>query len=178
MSTKLMLLGLLEPTPSHGYELKRAYDARFAAHRPLKFGQVYATLARFERTGLARVTGVEHGSGPDRKLFAITPDGVAEIDSWIGTPEPPQRGGPSALYAKVTLALLSGRPANQVLDAQRTCHLARMRELTQRARAAEVPDRLAADYEIAHLDADLKWIDEAGQRLDAWRSSLVVGSSQ
>jgi len=34
------LLGLLEPAPSHGYELKREYDARFGQHRPLAFGQL------------------------------------------------------------------------------------------------------------------------------------------
>ena len=42
----MALLGLLDREPSHGYDLKRDYDAYFSRGRPLPFGQVYATLAR------------------------------------------------------------------------------------------------------------------------------------
>ena len=40
MSVPLTMLGLLEREPSHGYELKRDYDAYFGRGRPLPFGQV------------------------------------------------------------------------------------------------------------------------------------------
>ena len=45
MSVPHTLLGLLERGPRHGYELKRDYDTYFGRHKPLPFGQVYATLA-------------------------------------------------------------------------------------------------------------------------------------
>ena len=51
MSVPLTLLGLLEREPSHGYELKRDYDAYFGRGKPLPFGQVYATLSRLARDG-------------------------------------------------------------------------------------------------------------------------------
>ena len=46
MSVPLTLLGLLERGPSHGYDLKRDYDAYFGRGRPLRYSQVYATLSR------------------------------------------------------------------------------------------------------------------------------------
>src|SRR6266571_3660431 len=46
VSVPLTLLGLLEREPSHGYDLKRDYDAYFGRGRPLPFGQVYAMLGR------------------------------------------------------------------------------------------------------------------------------------
>jgi hypothetical protein len=49
----MALLGLLDREPSHGYDLKRDYDAYFGRGRPLAFGQVYATLARLARDGKA-----------------------------------------------------------------------------------------------------------------------------
>src|ERR1700689_2574516 len=49
MSVPVTLLGLLERQPSHGYELKREYDAYFGRGKPLPFGQVYATLSRLVR---------------------------------------------------------------------------------------------------------------------------------
>jgi DNA-binding PadR family transcriptional regulator len=65
MSVPMTLLGRLDREPSHGYDLKRDYDAYFGPGRPLPFGQVYATLARLARDGKAIVGGAEPGrTGP------------------------------------------------------------------------------------------------------------------
>lgn len=159
------LLGLLEPEPSHGYELKRAYDLRFGNDRPLKFGQVYATLGRLERDGRIQVCGVEHGSGPDRRRYAITPDGVTVLERWLAEPEAPEPHLQSVLFAKVVLALVSGRPADRFLDVQRAAHLARMRELTALRREGDLGQALLADLALFHLEADLRWIDLTESRL-------------
>src|SRR3954453_4053217 len=95
------LLGLLEAGPRHGYDLKRAYDERFGQDRPLHYGQVYSTLTRLLKHGLVEVDGVEPGGGPERKRYAITPDGVADVDRWLAQPEPPDPYLQSALYTKV-----------------------------------------------------------------------------
>ncbi|MGO1423161.1 MAG: hypothetical protein ACTHVK_06700, partial [Brachybacterium sp.] len=71
---------------------------------------------------------------------------------------------------RISIALLSGRDAQEVLTAQRESHMVRMRELTSRRRGAEPALLLQLDYELTHLDADLRWIQEAGQRLDALRT--------
>jgi DNA-binding PadR family transcriptional regulator len=166
MNVPLTLLGLLEPTPSHGYELKRAYDHRFGHDRPLPYGQVYATLGRLERDGRVEVTGIEQGEGPERKRYAITPEGVTLLDEWLVEPEAPEPHLQSILFAKVVLALLSGRPAERYLDRQRRAHLARMRELTAVRRAGDLGQALLADYALFHLEADLRWIDVTESRLD------------
>ena len=166
MSTAYALLGLLEPKPSHGYELKRAFDERFGADKPLPFGQVYATLARHERDGRARVVGTEAGEGPDRKRYAITDRGREDLEQWLATPEPPEPHLQTVLYTKVLLALLSGRDAADHLDAQRAAHLARMRELTELRRTSPLATSLLADYALFHLEADLRWIDLTAARLD------------
>src|SRR3954452_672106 len=46
VSASMVLLGLLERGPGHGYELKADHDEWFPSAKPLAFGQVYATLAR------------------------------------------------------------------------------------------------------------------------------------
>lgn len=164
MSASRTLLGLLEPEPSYGYTLKQRYD-ELLAPRELRFGQVYATLGRFERDGLATVIGVESGAGPDRRRYAITPAGVTELEQWLNQPEPPDQFAGGVLFAKTTLALLSGRSATDILDAQRRVHLRRMRELTRARPAADTVGQLAITYELAHLDADLRWIEETVTRV-------------
>jgi len=173
MSVSNTLLGLLASEPAHGYTLKQRYDRRFSPVKPLAAGQVYASLARFERDGLAVVTGTEDGSGPSRILYAITADGVTAWETWMYTPEPPSAHATSALLTKVTLALIAGRDADAVLDAQRSVHLARMRELTAAKGAAASSQLLAVTYELAHLDADLRWIEEAGARIDQLGDELA-----
>ena len=64
MAIGTTFLGLLEAGPRHGYDLKRAYDERFGADRPLSYGQVYATLARLLRTGSSRSTAWSPAPGP------------------------------------------------------------------------------------------------------------------
>jgi DNA-binding PadR family transcriptional regulator len=166
MSTAFALLGLLEPEPTHGYELKRAFDERFGSDKPLPFGQVYATLARHERDGRATVVGTEAGEGPERKTYAITEHGRTELEQWLSTPEAPEPHLQTVLYTKVVLALLSGRDAEHFLDAQRASHLARMRELTDLRRTSSLAPSLLADYALFHLEADLRWIDLTAARLD------------
>ena len=83
MNVPTTLLGLLEPEPSHGYELKREYDSMFGGGRPLPIGQVYGTLSRLERDGHIEVQGVAPGGGPERKRYVITPTGVSRLQQWL-----------------------------------------------------------------------------------------------
>ena len=172
MSVSYALLGLLEQQPSHGYELKRQYDEYFGRDKPLPFGQVYATLSRLARDGRVLAEGNAPGEGPERKLYAITPEGEAALAAWLATPEPPEPHLQTILAIKTILALLLQRPADTYLDAQRHAHLERMRGLTTVRREAPFLDALLADHAIFHLEADLRWIELTTARLDQLAKEL------
>jgi DNA-binding PadR family transcriptional regulator len=167
MSVPLTLLGLLEREPSHGYELKRDYDAYFGRGKPLPFGQVYATLGRLARDGKVVAGEAEPGAGPDRKRYVITDAGVTEFEVWLAEPVEPEPHLQTVLFAKVVLALMLGRSADHYLDTQRAAHLTRMRALTELKRTGGLVDGLLADHGLFHLEADLRWIDTTAARLDA-----------
>lgn len=159
-------MGILESGPRHGYDLKRIYDERFGHDSPLAYGQVYSTLSRLLKNGLIDIEGVEHGSGPDRKRYAITADGVADVDKWLAHPEKPDVYLQTKLFTKVVLALLTGRSAAELLDLQRAQHLRFMRELTQRKATGDFTDQLICDFSLFHLEADLRWLELTSNRLD------------
>jgi DNA-binding PadR family transcriptional regulator len=167
MSVPLALLGLLEREPSHGYDLKREYDAYFGRSRPLPFGQVYATLARLSRDGKVLPGEAEPGAGPDRKRYAITDLGKNEVEAWLAEPIEAEPHLQTELFVKVVLALMLGRSAERYLDTQRGAHLQRMRELTEVKRSGNLVDALLADHGLFHLEADLRWIDMTSARLGA-----------
>lgn len=167
MSTEYALLSLLESGGGHGYELKRAYDERYGEDGALSFGSVYRLLSRLVEQGQVVIVGTEAGSGPDRKRYALTDSGVAELDRWLAEPEEPRTAAHDVLVMKVVLALASHRDASGFLRRQRLRHMARMRELTSRRRSAAADTVLRLDYELFHLEADLRWIELAQQREDA-----------
>ncbi|MFD6097862.1 PadR family transcriptional regulator [Nocardiopsis flavescens] len=166
MSLGQTLLGLLETRPQHGYDLKRAYDERFAAARPLAYGQVYATLSRLLKNGLVEVEAVEPGAGPERKRYTVTDSGVTDVEAWLAAPEAPEPYLQNTLYTKVVLALLTGRSADGILDVQRAEHLRLMRELTRRKTDGDLSDQLICDHALFHLEADLRWLELTAARLN------------
>jgi DNA-binding PadR family transcriptional regulator len=161
----MAILGLLDREPSHGYDLKRDYDAFFGRGRPLPYGQVYATLGRLARDGKAVIGEAEPGAGPDRKRYSITESGKEEIEAWLSEPVPAEPHLQTDLFVKVVLSLMLDRPAEDYLDTQRAAHLRRMRELTELKQQGSLVDALLADHGLFHLEADLRWIDITAARL-------------
>jgi DNA-binding PadR family transcriptional regulator len=173
MSVPYALLGLLEQQPRHGYDLKRLFDRYFAPDRPVAFAQVYSTLGRLEEKGRVRVDAVERAEGPDRRRYAITDEGTRELERWLERPLDAEPHLQASLFTKVVLAILSGRPVEPLVDAERHAHLERMRELTAVRRTATMPIALLADYALFHLEADLRWLDLTAARVDELRSNLL-----
>jgi DNA-binding PadR family transcriptional regulator len=170
----LTLLGLLEREPSHGYDLKRDYDAYFGRGKQLPFGQVYATLGRLARDGKIAAGAAEPGDGPDRRRYAITETGREEVDAWLADPVEPEPHLQTVLFAKVTLALMLGKPAESYLNAQRAAHIRRMQELIEIRRSGPLVDVLLADHALFHLEADLRWIDLTSARLAELAAEVVA----
>ncbi|MFI8187447.1 PadR family transcriptional regulator [Streptomyces sp. NPDC085946] len=167
MSTRHILLGLLASGPSHGYDLKRRHDERFPQARPLAYGQVYTTLQRLVRDGLARVEGTDSDGGPERTVYRATDEGGRELARWARETAPPAPFVTNEIFAKVVVAILSGGDPAAYLRAQRAAHMARMRELTavKAAPGADLATVLSADYALNHLDADLRWMTTTADRL-------------
>ncbi len=177
MSVPLTILGLLEREPSHGYDLKRDYDAYFGRGKQLPFGQVYATLARLARDGKVVAGDAEPGDGPDRKRYAITDAGRAEVDAWLGDAVEPEPHLQTILFTKVTLALMLGKPAEAYLNRQRSAHIRRMQQFTELRRTGGLIDLLLADHALFHLEADLRWIDITSARLAELKQMLTRGET-
>jgi DNA-binding PadR family transcriptional regulator len=171
VSVPYALLGVLERGPAHGYELKQQSDALLGA--PVQFGQIYSTLGRLEKAGRIRLAAEEPGLGPDRKRYEITPAGVEALRRWLAEPVAPEPRLQATLFTKTVLALQSGLPADEYLDAQRAAHLERMRELTAGKVDADLSTALLADYALFHLEADLRWIDQTRARLETLRQEVT-----
>lgn len=166
MSLGMVLLGVLADGPAHGYDLKRVHDERFPSARPLAYGQVYATLGRLERDELVETVETVQGSGPERTVYAVTDRGRGQLREWLAATEQPAPYAADELVRKTITALHLGADHGDFLREQRAVHLEAMRTLTrQREAVAEAGTAIALDHTLAHLDADLRWLEETRERM-------------
>jgi DNA-binding PadR family transcriptional regulator len=167
MGVREALLALLSGGPSHGYQLKAAFESATAKVWPLNVGQVYTTLERLDRDGL--VAADEHDG---QRSYRLTVAGVEELGAWweaAPADEPPPR---DELMVKVLLAVAVGRDhALEVVTTQRNALLTllqqRQRSSTRRpARGVDaLVDQLVADALLMRAEADLRWLDVCEERL-------------
>jgi DNA-binding PadR family transcriptional regulator len=168
MATGEALLALLIPGPRHGYDLKRAFDEWFAGMRPLAFGQVYSTLARLQRDSLVQVAHTENGDGPERVVYELTGPGRTRATEWLAETVDPAGGHAEELIRKILAAYRLNADPGGLMARQRAVHLRRIRALDPvgpSAGTTELAPTLLIDHARLHLDADLRWLETAAERI-------------
>lgn len=155
-------LALLSGAPAHGYELGQALEQRFGPLLPsLNAGQIYTTLARLERDGLVQASDVVQDGRPNKRVYAITPQGRETLDAWVESPVPGVRPR-NEFFMKVVLAGRTGLADPAALIArQRAEYLRSLRSVQQLAETVtEDPvASLLIEGTQLHLEADLAWLD-------------------
>jgi DNA-binding PadR family transcriptional regulator len=158
-----VVLAMLAKEPSHGYQLRaRLRQALGPLGEAMNDGQVYVTLTRLERAGLV---SAEQAAGvadrPDRKVYALTPDGQQRVATWLAEVSWP-RPGLSEFHLKLVAAAAAGlADPLAIVDAQRRELLRRLRD-AQRAALAEPAGSAATlllEGIVLRLQADLRWLE-------------------
>jgi len=177
MTVRNALLGLLAQRPRHGYELRAAFEALVGGEDfwDVKPAQIYTTLTRLEEGGLIRQEQIEQDGGPEKRIYALTEAGQAELAAWYesGVESEHQR---DEFYVKLMLSLAAdgaggpGAGPYRVIHAQRARLYQELHDLTTRRSRADPKTELAQifllDKTVMHVEADLRWLDMIEARLD------------
>lgn len=162
-----LFLALLADGPRHGYELRSTLEQTFGSLLPaLNTGQIYTTLQRLERDGL--VAGEEvPGDTRNKRTYALTDAGRAELRTWIETPVPGTRLKDEFFMKLVVVSLRSADEGRSLIDRQRREYLQSLRDLDDLARTAggDTVAALLVEGAQLHVEADLRWLDLCAQRL-------------
>jgi DNA-binding PadR family transcriptional regulator len=167
MSVPHVLLALLSEGPKYGLQLREEFEAGTGEVWPLNVGQVYKTLGRLERDGLAESDAA--GRDGPQKRFRITADGSRALAAWLRTPPDLTSPPRDELVMKVLVAArMPGTDAREVIEAHRVYLLELMQQWT-RLKDGEARDDLVlallVDAELFRLDAVIRWLDAADVRL-------------
>jgi DNA-binding PadR family transcriptional regulator len=167
MSVRHALLALLSEGAKYGMQLRDEYEAATGDVWPLNVGQVYTTLQRLERDGLAESDGA--GDDERQKSFRITAAGQAELGGWLHTPPGPAPPPRDELVTKVLVAVrVPGVDAHEVIQAHRRQVVELMQQWT---RVKEEPAEfdlsfaLVVDAELTRLAAVVRWLDLADEHV-------------
>lgn len=176
MTVRNALLGLLAQRPRHGYELHAAFLALAGGEEiwDVKPAQVYTTLGRLEDAGFVSEIGVEKDHGPEKRIYALTPEGKAELDEWFATGAVPEHQRDES-FVKLMLALsLRGTDPYGVIRVQRAALFRSLHDVTERRQRAdprlELGTILLLDKAAMQLEAELRWLEMVEGRLEDVRS--------
>ena len=167
MSIRHSLLALLSEGPKYGFQLRQEFETSTGEVWPLNVGQVYTTLQRLERDGLAQSDDVEEDER--QKNYRITEKGGEELSRWLRTPpdlsEPPR----DELVIKVLVASrLLDVEVHDVIQVHRRYIVQLMQQWTRMKEDEahfELAFALAVDAELFRLDSVVRWLDSADGRL-------------
>lgn len=167
MSVRFGLLALLDEAPSHGYQLKTAFERRTGGSWALNIGQVYTTIQRLERDGLVESIG---GADDDRREYRITFAGREQLTAWFDSPVVAEAPARDELTIKVLLAVAAGDvDVTALLQRQRRASVEQLQAYTRRKAKAE-PKRDVAflillDALIFRAEAEIRWLDACEARI-------------
>lgn len=162
MSVRLGLLALLGEGPHYGAELKSAFEQRTGGTWPVNVGQVYTTLDRLVRDGLA-VAGPADADG--RIRYSLTPAGRAAVGTWWRTPVDRAATPRDELVIKLAIAITSpGVDSAAVTQAQRSATMHRLQQATRLKQSIDPRTDLAwlmvVEHQLFAAEAEIRWLDQ------------------
>lgn len=160
----LLLLGLLHRQSMHGYELHEFLENRLQFVSNLKKSTAYRILDRLYNEGLVERAVEREGRRPERLVYHLTHSGRKRFEQLLR--EELARADQMTYSSNVAVLF-----CDHVPPAERTELLAR-RRATVEAQHAKVaaacaahspgtPPRWVLEHDLAHLEAELAWLDRA-----------------
>lgn len=165
------VLALLADEPSHGYQIRAAFEHAVGPQwGGLNIGHLYQVLDRLARDGQVSSALVPQAHRPDRRVYELTSAGREELGRWLLEPADRTGGHRDELVLKLMAAARAGEPALlDVLARQRRHELVRLKALDQLAREHRASPLVALllDAAVLHTRADLELVDQAERRAGA-----------
>ncbi len=104
MSTRLMVLGLLNEAPKHGYEIQKwLEESRTVIWADVLPGSIYHALQQLQKEGFIEVSKTSQTGHRLRAVYAITNAGRGELKRLLRNAlQQPPRSFPTTLYTALT----------------------------------------------------------------------------
>lgn len=89
MALEHAILVSLSERSGSGYELARRFDRSIGFFWAATHQQIYRVLRRMDEAGWVTCEHVAQDGRPDKKVYAVSADGRAELERWLAEPGEP-----------------------------------------------------------------------------------------
>jgi DNA-binding PadR family transcriptional regulator len=160
-----VLLGFLMSRSMHGYELFNQFQIHLGYVWRLSQSQMYSTIKRLEAQGLIESLVDEGGTTPSRRYLTTTPEGRKRFSSWLMQPSDcssrimrlefiSRLFFASAQDPAVVAFIVQGQVASAAHE------LDNHRRMLEGLDAEDLFNRLALEFRISQLRAQLEWLEK------------------
>ena len=176
-NAELAILHLLLDKPRHGYEIEEVIEERgMREWTAIGFSSIYYLLNKLEKAGMVEKRAEDADRGPARKVFSLTPAGVAALREGTLASLAGSRGDyQSLLMGLANLPLLSLDETLIALREHRDGLAAHREHVASRRQSQQpLPDHVETlfDYSLTMIDARLSWITHFVEQIESSRFSL------
>lgn len=174
-STELVILGLLERQPAHGYELLRTVRMQHMSdYMHIAPSGLYKALARLEDQGCVTARSEREGNRPERQTYSITRKGEARLEKLLLDHLRAALDHFDSLSAALTFGDLAPREAvGDELRRRLEMVIGAQQEAARLLTEILVPpgdrfffERLRVERWAEHLVAERRWLGKAIAGLD------------
>jgi DNA-binding PadR family transcriptional regulator len=119
MDAKTLCLGALSRGDASGYEIKKAFEEGPLGHiHEASFGAIYPALTELERRGLVTGREMAQEKRPDKKVYALTKDGLQALHQALLTPPARDKTRSDFLFILFLGHLVEGSQLTELIDSR------------------------------------------------------------
>ena len=85
-NAQFAVLGLLSHEPMTGYDIRKRITHGMSYFWDMGYGQIYPALKALEREGLVEREVQQGPTGPSRKVYSVTEEGLKALRGWLSKP--------------------------------------------------------------------------------------------
>ncbi len=159
MIQQLILLGILQEGKTHGYRLNEYVNHAMGLYTDIKKSKVYYTLEKLEKDGYVEHETAREGKRPERQVYQITKKGKALFLQLLR--DNLGKFAHAHFNDDIGIAFmdrLSTQEVRELLEKKRVMIQSTLKQFK------DAPDhgdnwRYVINHNVAHLEADLTWIN-------------------
>ena len=172
MSIKYAILGLLNYSDMHGYQIKKHIERNFGHMWSINFGQVYPSLKNLKKEGLIDMIeeAPSENGGPRKKQYSITQKGTDEFSRWLAEfPQKPILIRDLFLLKFAFFGFGNDEQSLEIIDRQITIYKEQLEKRKVNRRRWEKQGlyvRLMIDLGITQIEMYLEWLRNARKEIE------------
>ena len=165
MVKQLLLLGVLMNGKMHGYRLNEYVKHAMSFYTDLKKSTAYYILDQLEKNGYVNYELERVGKRPERRIYEITEEGkvyfLELLSDCLGSYTPPSYGD------DIGVAFIDRLPHKEV-HSLLTNNRQKIKDQLDMYKGIKILRggmQYVINHNIAHLEADISWVDEILQEI-------------